>query len=140
MLGKHFGDEDEYHRWFLRMLGILGDPVAAEELLRQSREGRIRWTQNPFDYPRAFSVDVDDNDLKMMRSICQEFSGIAVPSVLDPMSGGGSIPFESLRMGLPTWANDLNPVACTVLQATLVYPLQYGQPVEPGYLGVGQSH
>ena len=126
LLGKHFADEDEYHRWFLRMLGILGDPVAAQDARDRARARNVRLAQNPFNYPRAFSTEVDDDDLKIMRAICLGFMGVAVPRILDPMSGGGSIPFESLRLGLPTWANELNPVACTVLEATLDYPLRFG--------------
>ena len=111
---------------FLRMLGILGDPVAAQDARDRARARNVRLAQNPFNYPRAFSTEVDDDDLKIMRAICLGFMGVAVPRILDPMSGGGSIPFESLRLGLPTWANELNPVACTVLEATLDYPLRFG--------------
>ena len=126
LLGEHFTDEDEYHQWFLRMLGILGDPVAAQEARDRARIRNVRLAQNPFNYPRAFSSVVDDGDLKLMQDILQEFTGADLPSVLDPMSGGGSIPFETLRLGLPTGANELNPVACAVLQGTLDYPLRYG--------------
>ena len=126
LLGKHFADEEEYRRWFVRMLGILGDPVAAQEARDRARARNVRLTQNPFNYPRAFSTDIDENDLKKMRAIYREFTGVAVPRILDPMSGGGSIPFESLRLGLSTWANELNPVACIVLQATLDYPIRFG--------------
>lgn len=34
------------------------------------------------------------------------------PLVGDSFSGGGSIPFESARMGCDSYASDLNPVAC----------------------------
>ena len=46
LLGKHFADEEEYRRWFLRMLGVpVGqpgvDPVAtAEAILRARDTGR----------------------------------------------------------------------------------------------------
>lgn len=33
------------------------------------------------------------------------------PKIGDAFSGGGSIPFEAARLGAPTFANDLNPVA-----------------------------
>src|SRR5205823_1822484 len=33
------------------------------------------------------------------------------PAILDPFSGGGSIPLEAQRLGLETYASDLNPVA-----------------------------
>ena len=31
------------------------------------------------------------------------------PTVMDPFAGGGSIPFEAQRLGLPAHASDLNP-------------------------------
>ena len=47
-------------------------------------------------------------------------------TVLDPTSGGGSIPFEAMRLGCNVIANDLNPVATGIEKATLVYPVKYG--------------
>jgi putative DNA methylase len=47
--------------------------------------------------------------------------------VLDPTAGGGSIPFEALRLGHRVIANELNPVATTILYATLDYPARFGQ-------------
>jgi len=47
-------------------------------------------------------------------------------TVLDPTAGGGSIPFESLRLGHQVIANELNPVAAVILHATLDYPAHYG--------------
>ena len=46
--------------------------------------------------------------------------------VLDPTSGGGSIPFEALRLGHKVIANELNPVASVILHATLEYPAKFG--------------
>jgi adenine-specific DNA methylase len=42
------------------------------------------------------------------------------------MAGGGSIPFEALRYGFRTFANELNPVASVILKATLDYPSRFG--------------
>lgn len=47
-------------------------------------------------------------------------------TVLDPTAGGGSIPFEALRLGHRVIANDLNPVAAVILHATLDYPIRFG--------------
>ncbi|WP_027363590.1 DUF1156 domain-containing protein [Desulfotruncus alcoholivorax] len=47
-------------------------------------------------------------------------------TVLDPTAGGGSIPFEALRLGHRVIANDINPVATVILNATLEYPARYG--------------
>src|SRR5207253_211230 len=41
-------------------------------------------------------------------------------------AGGGSIPFEALRLGHRVVANELNPVATTILYATLDYPARFG--------------
>lgn len=47
--------------------------------------------------------------------------------VLDPTAGGGSIPFEALRLGHDVVANELNPVAAVILHATLDYPARFGE-------------
>jgi adenine-specific DNA methylase len=41
------------------------------------------------------------------------------PLVVDPFAGGGSIPFEALRLGCDAFASDLNPVACLILKVML---------------------
>lgn len=46
--------------------------------------------------------------------------------VCDPMAGGGTIPFESLRLGFRTVAIDYSPVAYLILKATIEYPAKYG--------------
>ncbi len=48
------------------------------------------------------------------------------PKVLDPFSGGGSIPLEALRLGCETYASDLNPVAVLISKATLEWPQHLG--------------
>lgn len=42
-----------------------------------------------------------------------------IPMVVDPFSGGGSIPLEALRLGCEAFASDLNPVACLILKMML---------------------
>jgi putative DNA methylase len=48
------------------------------------------------------------------------------PIILDPAAGGGSIPFEAVRLGFEAISNDLNPVAALIEKATIQYPLAYG--------------
>ena len=52
------------------------------------------------------------------------------PKVLDPFSGGGSIPLEALRLGCETYALEYNPVAILILKCTLEYPQKYAKPVK----------
>ncbi|MEN3061524.1 MAG: hypothetical protein ABC595_00270 [Candidatus Methanosuratincola petrocarbonis] len=47
------------------------------------------------------------------------------------MAGGGSIPFEAMRLGLPVVAGDLNPVAFVCLKGTLEYPARFGKRLIP---------
>ncbi|HEY5303031.1 MAG TPA: DUF1156 domain-containing protein [Acidimicrobiales bacterium] len=45
-----------------------------------------------------------------------------LPKVLDPFGGGGAIPLEAMRLGLPTYTGDLNPVAVLIQRAMLEIP------------------
>jgi putative DNA methylase len=48
--------------------------------------------------------------------------------LLDVFAGGGSIPFEALRLGVgEVVAVEYNPVAYVILKAVLEYPMRYGQ-------------
>ncbi len=54
-------------------------------------------------------------------------SNISNATFLDPFAGGGSIPFEAIRLGFKkVIAIEYNPVAYIILKATLEYPLKYG--------------
>lgn len=46
--------------------------------------------------------------------------------LLDPMAGGGTIPLESMILGINTIACEYNPVAFLILKATLEFPAKYG--------------
>ena len=48
-----------------------------------------------------------------------------LPKILDPFGGGGAIPLEALRLGLPTFTGDLNPVAVLLQRAMLEIPFRF---------------
>lgn len=56
-----------------------------------------------------------------------------LPAFHDPFAGGGAIPLEALRLGLESYASDLNPVAVTINRAMIEIPPKFsGQhPVGP---------
>lgn len=56
-----------------------------------------------------------------------------VPTVVDPFSGGGSIPLEAQRLGLQADASDLNPVAVLITKALVELPPKFSgqKPVHP---------
>jgi len=78
-----------------------------------------------FGTDRAFKRGLRDDDLAAAQAAMKTLFGEEI-AVIDPMSGGGSIPLESARMGLKTYANELNPVACTTLEATIDFPFRFG--------------
>lgn len=57
-----------------------------------------------------------------------------LPPVYDPFSGGGSIPLEAQRLGLPAYGSDLNPVAVMIGKAMIEIPPKFrgNDPIHPG--------
>ena len=100
---------------------IMGDPAHVNERIEFAKlpevkailGKEIKWdAEDLYGYARAYQNDHTPKP-----------SGL---TVLDPTSGGGSIPFEALRLGHNVIANELNPVATTILYATLDYPARFG--------------
>lgn len=106
----------------LQVKRVMGDPSHTNERIEfaKSKEVKdalgstIKWdAEDLYGYGRAYQ-----NDHAPLPS------GL---TVLDPTSGGGSIPFEALRLGHNVIANELNPVASTILYATLDFPARFGE-------------
>jgi len=57
--------------------------------------------------------------LKVARTLVRAAHPEETPLVVDPFSGGGSIPLEALRLGCDVFASDLNPVAYMILKVML---------------------
>lgn len=125
-LKKQFPSREAYHAWFVKLLGIYGDPAQIRLALLEARKTKIDLGPNPYGYKRAFTVNPDEEQIRLVRQLLAHTWGHADFSVLDSMAGGGSIPFESLRYGFTTHANDLNSVAALIEKATLDYPFRFG--------------
>jgi adenine-specific DNA methylase len=108
--------------------GILGDAVAGRKKVDEVISGvRREWVADPYGYPRAFSNPIRETDSAAFVQACEETWGTKVPTVLDSFAGGGSIPFEAVRLGLPVISNELNPVASIIERATIEYPMIWGK-------------
>jgi adenine-specific DNA methylase len=119
--------EQEYHRWFLRALGIFGDPVAGRAAIAAANAAGIKLQGNGYGYKRAFTTSPDEATIDRIRRLAALRTDIGQSiSVFDPFAGGGSIPFEAARYGCDTIANELNPVAGAILTGTVVLPSQLG--------------
>jgi adenine-specific DNA methylase len=123
---ERYPSDKMYHKWFKRACGILGDPVHARKLLDYAKAKGER-ISNPYDSERAFKVSPNAELIEEIRDLTEYAFGKRNLTVLDAFAGGGSIPFEARRYGFNVVANELNPVACVILKATLDYPFRYGE-------------
>ena len=81
--------------------------------------------------------------LEQARAEIRRSNGGAIPAVVDPFAGGGSIPLEAQRLGCRAEASDLNPLAVLINKALIDIPPRFrGRPPahpgaadQPGYRG-----
>lgn len=119
--------EAQYRAWFIKTLGILGDPVAGRAAIKTANAAGLKLAGNGYGYPRAFTVCPDECAIELVHRLAASgASGSKRSIVLDPFAGGGSIPFEAARYGCDAIANELNPVATAVLQGTVSLPAKLG--------------
>src|SRR6516162_9011348 len=76
---------------------------------------------------RACAENVDDPRAKEL------FNRQKLPAFHDPFAGGGSLPLEAQRLGLESYASDLNPVAVLINKAMIEIPPKFAgkPPVNP---------
>jgi putative DNA methylase len=118
--------EGTYKAWLLHLCGIWGDPISARAAIdRANAEGR-KLKGNGYGYKQAFRNSLGRADIDLLHAVLRHTWGGELPVVADPTAGGGSIPFTAVRLGIPTYANDLNGVAAAVLQAGVAIPAQHG--------------
>ena len=78
--------------------------------------------KEPYSQKRAFTHNLTPAEADWLK----ENLAVPAPLVADITAGGGSIPFETGRLGLHSIANELNPVAALILRATCNWPQRYG--------------
>lgn len=113
---------------FMRVLGIHGDPVASRHRIDAAKRSGERFEGEAYSYPRAFMHVPQPDERNWLETEAAKL-GLRQPRLLDPTAGGGSIPFESVRLGLDTFGNDLNPVAVLIERMTLEVPVRLGSRV-----------
>lgn len=69
-----------------------------------------------------WEATTDQRLLDELKAELQKQFPEGLPTVLDPFAGGGAIPIESARLGLPTEASDLNPLAVLLNKAMIEIP------------------
>ncbi len=111
---------------FLNIMGIpsgknFDSIVQRIELAKSQKKnvlGIITWD-------RAFTHTPNQAELDWLSRETESLWNTNQLVILDPMAGGGSIPFEAARLGLKVIAGDLNPVSFVCLKATVEYPLKF---------------
>lgn len=131
-------DEQSYHRWLLHLVGVWGDPVTAQRIIAAANESGTKLKGNGYGYKQAFRNAVPREDIDLLHRVLVRTWG-ELPLIADPTAGGGSIPFTAARLGLPTYANDLNGVAASVLRAGVQIPAREGLDLEPHLKKWGQE-
>jgi adenine-specific DNA methylase len=112
-IGPSEGVEDE----------TISEYVERKKAIEDERSGNL---ESHYGYPRPFTSSPRGVDREELHDTIRKHWDGELPEILDPTAGGGVIPFESLRYGLPTKANELNPVPSVILKAMLEYAPEVG--------------
>lgn len=67
------------------------------------------------------------------------FNPDKLPAFHDPFGGGGAIPLEAQRLGLESYASDLNPVAVMINKAMIEIPPKFAGQMPVGPLPSGEK-
>ncbi len=100
---------------------VLWENTTNEEVLQKAREEI--WQS----WRRACAENADHPRAKEL------FDRHKLPGFHDPFAGGGALPLEAQRLGLESYASDLNPVAVLINKAMIEIPPRFAglTPVNP---------
>lgn len=125
-LGKRQQDKDEG-----TAIPAEDTPVTLEEVIVELERQRLfRIIEDLIKWENSTNEEVLERARNEIRRSCNG----ELPPVYDPFSGGGSIPLEAQRLGLPAYGSDLNPVAVMIGKAMIEIPPKFKNrpPVHPG--------
>ncbi|WP_026368870.1 DUF1156 domain-containing protein [Aminiphilus circumscriptus] len=116
-------EQDRERQRLFRILEelVLWESSTDEEVLEKAREEiRASWRRTCAEnrnHPRATEL----------------FDPERLPAFHDPFAGGGALPLEAQRLGLESYASDLNPVAVLINKAMIEIPPRFAgrPPVNP---------
>lgn len=113
-------DVDQLLKWMKigpsNIEGEISKYVEDKKRTEGERDGTI---SDHYGYPRPYTASPSSQEREQLKKTVKENWGGELPTVLDPTAGGGVIPFESYRYGLPTAANELNAIPWLMLNLML---------------------
>ncbi|MBU2889862.1 DUF1156 domain-containing protein [Celeribacter halophilus] len=106
------------------------DKFPTEEDVEAERKRLFEIIEDLVKWENSTNEEVLERARAEIRASC----GGELPPVYDPFSGGGSIPLEAQRLGLPAYGSDLNPVAVMIGKAMIEIPPKFKdiEPIHPG--------
>src|SRR6056297_3759637 len=111
------------------------DKFPTEEAVEAERKRLFSIIEELVKWENSTNEEVLERARAEIRASC----GGELPPVYDPFSGGGSIPLEAQRLGLPAYGSDLNPVAVMIGKAMIEIPPKFKnmEPIHPGEKDAG---
>ena len=123
------------------------EPVLAEVIAEQERDRLFAIIEDLVLWENTTNEDVlqraRDEIWQSWRRACAENAGHPrarelfdrhkLPGFHDPFAGGGALPLEAQRLGLESFASDLNPVAVLINKAMIEIPPKFAgkPPINP---------
>ncbi len=121
-------DSDDLLKWMQigPKEGVDEDIASYVERKKATENERSGNLESHYRYPRPFTRSPGMAQRKELHEVLRDHWDDDLPSVFDPTAGGGVIPYESLRYGLPTHANELNPIPSLILKVLLEFAPNVG--------------
>jgi putative DNA methylase len=106
---------------------LIDDPSSRPDLFPtiEEQDEERRRLHRLIERAVRWEATTDQNLLDELKAELHKQFPDGLPTVLDPFAGGGAIPIESARLGLPTEASDLNPLAVLLNKAMIEIPQQF---------------
>lgn len=145
------GHPSTLHLWWARRplaaaravlwASLVDDPSAHPDKFPTDEDQQVE-RKRLFDILERLVPWEASNDRRVLaeaRAEIERSCGDELPKILDPFGGGGSLPLESLRLGLPTYTGDLNPVAVLIQRAMLEIPGRFANRPPVNAIGRGSQ-
>ena len=139
---------------FAQMVNDPSETVQGDKRRRETKEAIVRERERLFGIIEKLVIWENSNNEAVLNEAREEirkswrhtcelnknhpdagelFNPEKLPGFHDPFAGGGALPLEAQRLGLESFASDLNPVAVTINKAMIEIPPKFSgrSPVGP---------
>ena len=120
----------------LRLMDLIGRIVTKKDAktncVEEIIEGLVSWENTT---NKIMLKEAENEIWKSWRRTCAEnadhlqakelFDSKVLPAFHDPFAGGGTLPLEAQRLGLKSYASDLNPVSVLINKAMIEIPPKF---------------